>query len=362
MNRENLIVKILLLPLSFVYYLITSVRNILFDWKVLPSERFHIPIICVGNISVGGTGKTPFAEYLIRILNNKYKVAVLSRGYKRKTKGFLIVRNNSPVTDAGDESRQIKQKYPDIIVAVDGNRRRGIRQLLALENKPDVIILDDAMQHRYVCPSLTIMLTQYDNMYYNDYILPVGNLRESVIGSYRADVVVVTKCPPVIKPIDLRIIEKNLKLLASQRLYFSKVCYNKIEPVFPSDSISSFTLPDIKGEDDLLIIAGIANPRPFIEMFKSFSKNVQVCDFSDHHNFNESDYDRIRTKFLKMNVNTRKIVCTEKDAQRLKSDVNVPDELKPYLYFQPILVELLFDQSESFEKFILKHVLSTINM
>ncbi|MDR3253039.1 MAG: tetraacyldisaccharide 4'-kinase, partial [Tannerella sp.] len=207
MYRKNKVfVRCLLMPFALIYGFVTGLRNMLFDIRVLPSVKFPIPVICVGNIAVGGTGKTPITEYLVALLQKQYRVATLSRGYKRQTHGFRMVTATSTAAEAGDEACQIKTKFPRVTVAVDANRRRGIRRLLALptDERPEVILLDDAMQHRYVAPSLTIMLTEYDNMFYEDTLLPAGSLREYAHAVYRADIVIVTKCTGLIKPIDLR--------------------------------------------------------------------------------------------------------------------------------------------------------------
>ena len=335
----------------------------MFEWKILPSKKFPIPIICIGNISVGGTGKTPFTEYLIVLLKKQYSVATLSRGYKRKTKGFVLAKDNCTAEDVGDEACQVKQKFPDITVAVDANRCRGIRRLLALpvNERPNVILLDDAMQHRYVSPSLTIMLTEYSNMYYDDFYLPAGNLRESANGAYRADIIVVTKCKGVIKPIDLRIIEKNMLLMASQHLYFSEIKYHSIRALFPSNAPVSCPLDELGANESLLLITGIANPQPLIDNMKIYSKKIQTCIFPDHHNFTTTDMERIDSVFRKMSP-PYKIICTEKDAVRLKSLDCLPEKWKPFLYYLPISVGFLFDRGENFDSRILKHVISTINI
>ena len=334
----------------------------MFDWKILPSKKFPVPIICIGNISVGGTGKTPFTEYLIVLLKKQYRVATLSRGYKRTSKGFVLAKNNCTAKEVGDEACQVKQKYPDIIVAVDANRVRGIKHLLALpvNERPNVILLDDAMQHRYVSPSLTIMLTEYNNMYYDDFFLPTGNLRESVSAAYRADIIVVTKCKGVIKPIDLRIIEKNMSLMASQRLYFSEIKYHGIKALFSSGT-PACSLNKLDANESLLLITGIANPQPLIDNMKIYSKIIQTCIFPDHHNFTTADIERIDSVFRKMSP-PYKIICTEKDAVRLKSLDCLPEKWKPFLYYLPISVGFLFDRGENFDSRILKHVISTINI
>jgi len=364
MNRKNPFIRFLLSPVAFLFNMATWIRNQLFEWKLLPSKQFPVPVICSGNISVGGTGKTPFTEYLIALLKERYKVATLSRGYKRDTKGFLLVDANSTASDAGDEACQIKRKFPEITVAVDENRRHGINQLLSLpeEERPSVILLDDAMQHRYVTPSLTIMLTDYQNMYYEDYILPVGNLRESVNGVYRADIIVVTKCVDVIKPIDLRIIEKNMMLMASQHLYFTKIKYYPLKPVFPSLALNPCSLDELTENEELLLVTGIAEPQPFFDKIKSYRSHFRVCIFPDHHNFTLDDVLSIDAEFQKMTAESKRIITTEKDAMRLTTMDFLPEKWKPFLYYLPISIEFLFDQGEDFDSRIQKHVISSINI
>jgi tetraacyldisaccharide 4'-kinase len=364
MKRRNAFIRLLLTPFALIYRLVTDVRNMLFDLNILPSERFPVPVICIGNISVGGTGKTPFTEYLIRLLRKQYRVAVLSRGYKRETKGFVFAKENSTAQDIGDESCQIKHKFPNITVAVDANRRRGIRRLLALpaSERPNVIVLDDAMQHRFVLPSLTIMLTEYGSLYYNDYLLPAGDLRESVHAVYRADIIVVTKCRGNIKPIELRLIEKNMSLMANQRLYFSGITYHKIEPLFPSKNLKSSSLSEINKNENIMLITGIANPQPLIDLLKTHFNTIQTCEFPDHHSFKQSDIQYINDKFRTMTPAPHRIICTEKDATRLKSIDFLPVEWKSCLYYLPISVAFMFEHEDNFDTRILKHVMSTINI
>ena len=364
MNRKNPFIRFLLSPVALLYNCATWIRNQLFEWELLPSKQFPVPIICIGNIAVGGTGKTPFTEYLITLLKDHYRVATLSRGYKRDTKGFLLVNANCTASEVGDEACQIKQKFPEITVAVDENRRRGINYFLALpeEERPSVILLDDAMQHRFVRPSLTIMLTDYQNMYYEDFMLPVGNLRESVKGVYRADIIVVTKCGDVIKPIDLRIIEKNMMLLASQHLYFTKIKYYPLEPLFPSLALHPCSLNELNEHEELLLVTGIAEPQPFFDKIRSYRSHFRVCIFPDHHHFTLDDIHNIDVEFQKMRSNSKRIITTEKDAMRLKTMDQLPEQWKPFLYYLPISIEFLFDQGEDFDSRLQKHVISSINI
>ena len=364
MNRKNAFIRFLLMPLAFLYRIAVGLRNILFELKILPSTQYPVPVICIGNIAVGGTGKTPFTEYLISLLKKQFRVATLSRGYKRASKGFVLVGVESTVLEAGDEACQIKRKFPDILVAVDGNRRRGIGRLLSLPDneRPSIILLDDAMQHRYVTPSLTIMLTEYHNMYYEDYILPVGNLRESIRSAYRADIIIVTKCKDVIKPIDLRIIEKNMQLMASQHLYFTKIKYYPLEAFFPSLAKPSCSLNEIDADETIILVSGIADPQPLVEAINSYNAHVQTCIFPDHHQFTLADIQSIDARFRKISTSGKRILTTEKDAMRLKTLEFLPDEWKPFLYYLPVSIEFLFDQGENFDSRILTHVVSTINI
>jgi tetraacyldisaccharide 4'-kinase len=358
-------VRLFLTPFAFIYHLITSVRNRLFDWKLLPSERYPVPVICVGNLSVGGAGKTPLTEYLIRLLQQPYRVATLSRGYKRTTKGFVLAKANCTAEETGDEPCQIKHKFPDITVAVDANRRRGMQRLLALplEGRPHVVLLDDAMQHRYVSPSLTIMLTAYDHLYYDDRLLPAGNLRESAQAVDRADIVVVTKCRADVQPAALQAIEKKMSLKANQRLYFSTIAYHQAEPLFPSGRLSTCSLSEISSGEEILLIAGIAHPQPLVDRMKSYTGNIRICTFPDHHSFSAPDIRQMDRLFRKMTSPTRKIICTEKDAMRLKTSAYLPDEWKPFLYYLPVSVAFLpGGGGDAFDAEIVKHVTSIINL
>jgi tetraacyldisaccharide 4'-kinase len=368
MNRKQAPVRLFLIPFAFIYHLITSVRNRLFDWKLLPSERYPVPVICIGNLSAGGAGKTPLTEYLIRLLKPSCRVATLSRGYRRQTGGFVLVTTNSTVAEAGDEPCQIKCKFPDITVAVDANRRRAMRRLLALppEERPHVVLLDDAMQHRYVSPSLTILLTAYDHLYYDDRLLPAGNLRESARAAARADIVVVTKCREDVQPATLQAIAKTMSLKANQRLYFSAIAYHRVEPLFPSAAAgrTACSLAEISRGEEILLIAGIAHPQPLIERMKSHTGQIRICTFADHHSFTPSDMRQMDRLFRRMASPTRKIICTEKDAMRLKTAAGLPAEWKPFLYYLPVSVAFLpaGGGAAAFDAEIVQHVTSIMNL
>lgn len=333
----NLLRKILF-PFAILYGIITSIRNFLFDKGVLKSTSFDIPIIAVGNLSVGGTGKTPQIEYLIRLLSNKYQVATLSRGYKRQSKGFVLADKTSNAAILGDEPFQFFQKFKNIQVAVDANRTNGIQQLLLQSKKPEIILLDDAFQHRKVKAGFYILLTSYGDLYVDDWMLPTGNLRESRSGAKRANIVVVTKCPSNLKESEQENIRRKLKLKASQELYFTYIDYD--------DCIYSkkekLVVAEIKDEQKMLL-AGIAKPAPFFKFLKS---NGDEClTFPDHHHFTEADITTIAEK-----AKEHKIITTEKDYVRLK-DTNIA----PQLYYLPIKSSFINYQN-NFDTTILNYV------
>ena len=333
----NLLRK-LLFPFAILYGLITSIRNFLFDKGILKSYSFDLPIIAVGNLSVGGTGKTPQIEYLIRLLSDKYKVATLSRGYKRESKGFILAQTNATAKILGDEPYQFFEKFKNIQVGVDADRKNGIEQLLAQKDKPDVILLDDAFQHRKVKAGFYILLTSYGELFSDDFILPTGNLRESRSGAKRANVVIVTKCPSVLSPENQIEIRKRLKLSNNQDLYFTFIEYDDF--VFGVNQ--KIDVSQIE-KNPKALVAGIAKPQPFFDYLQN---EMDVClTFPDHHNFNDKDILEIK-KLAKNN----KIITTEKDFVRLKG--SLPNE---QLFYLPIKSAFL-SGSENFNKTILNYV------
>lgn len=346
--------RFLLRPLSCLYGMGVRFRNMLFDEGIWKEESFDVPVICVGNLAVGGTGKTPHIEYLIRLLKDKYRVAVVSRGYKRLTKGFVLAEMGHSYNDIGDEPFQIKHKFPKVAVAVDANRCEAIRLLMNLpkNKRPEVILLDDAFQHRYVQPSYSLLLTDYHRMYCKDSLLPAGCLREHRSGAQRADMVVVTKAPLSMKPIDYRIAEDDLYLQAHQSLFFTYIKYGELQPLFPGKAIS-FS----KGiAYTVLAVSGIASPAPFHEELKKRAKAVRVLDFPDHHDFNEKDICRINDEFNSIRAKDKLIVMTEKDAVRLMANKGLKKEMVPYCFYLPIQIAFLQEREEEFDKIICKHI------
>ena len=332
------ILRKILFPFSVLYGIITAIRNFLFDKGILKSYSFNLPVIAVGNLSVGGTGKTPQIEYLIRLLSDNYKVATLSRGYKRKSEGFVLANANVNAEILGDEPFQFYQKFPNIQVAVDANRKNGIEQLLSQTSKPEVILLDDAYQHRKVKAGFYILLTAYGDIYVDDFMLPTGNLRESRSGAQRADVVVVTKCPPDLSVAEQLLIKNKLKLAENQGVYFSCIAYD--DYIYSENE--KIEVSEIR-EEDKLLLAGIAKPEPFFSYLK---KIKDVCfTYPDHHHFSEIDIQEIIIK-----AQDSIIVTTEKDYVRLKG--SLPEE---QLFYLPIQSKFL-SGADQFDKKIKDYV------
>ena len=343
-----------LLPFSWLYGLIVFFRNKFFDWGFFKREEFDIPVICIGNITVGGTGKTPHTEYIVNLLKDKYRVAVLSRGYGRKTSGYILADNGSTSLDIGDEPFQIKRKFPDVLVAVDGNRRRGIRNLLDLQTPPEVILLDDAFQHRYVIPSYTIILSNYNRPMYEDTLLPAGRLRESVSHAKKANMIVVTKCPTDMKPIDYRIISHDLNIFPFQSLFFTSFAYStNLKPVFDGTNI----LPFAKVKDmNVLLVTGIASPKMIVDEISQYTNKVETITYPDHYVFKAKDIKHISRQFEAIGSENKIILVTEKDAARLLLRQDIDEELKSKMYYLPIEVLFVDNDSNEFDNKIINHV------
>lgn len=356
MDEQVIKIRHWLRPVSWLYGLGVWLRNKLFDWGYLQSKSFDIPVLCIGNLTVGGTGKTPHTEYLLKLLcKEKFRMAVLSRGYKRKTKGFLLAEATTGVEDIGDEPYQIKEKFPDVTVAVDENRCHGIEQLMRFGTPApiDAILLDDAFQHRYVKAGLNILLTDYHRLFCDDKLLPAGLLRECVAGKHRAHIVIVTKCPENIKPIDFNIITKRLKLYPYQQLYFSSFRYGNLIPVFGGQRR---TLSTLGQEAHVILLTGIASPAPLEHKIRSYTRNIDVYSFADHHHFTEKDLTTLKKRFEALNGKERLIITTEKDAARLRHHPMLSDDLKPHLYVLPIEIEILQNQQHIFNQNIIGYV------
>ncbi len=342
-----------LLPFALLFWLIVNIRNKLFDFGILNVETFDVPIISIGNITVGGTGKTPHTEYLVKLLKEKYRIATLSRGYKRKTKGFLKAKVNSKVNEVGDEPLQMKNKFSDITVAVDEKRVNGVNELLKQKKKPQIILLDDAFQHRHIKPGLNILLMDYNRPITKDHLLPVGKLREPARNMSRAHVIIVTKCPSNLKPIDFRLMQKDLNIYPYQNLFFTTFKYNSLKPVFNQKAVKKISnLNDYTA----LVVTGIANPQPIYKQLEHENVRLEKLAFSDHHVFSDADVRKITAAFMNIKTQKKIIICTEKDAMRLKDISGQNDFTKLPIYYLPIEVEFLNQSNDCFNEILMKFI------
>ncbi|MDR0954628.1 MAG: tetraacyldisaccharide 4'-kinase [Rikenellaceae bacterium] len=339
-------------PLSWIYGLAVAIRNKLFDWKILPSEEFDIPIVCVGNLTVGGTGKTPHTEYLVEHFCRHYRVAVLSRGYKRKTTGFIEATPQMSYRKIGDEPKQIKLKFPDIPVAVCEKRVEGIRRLRELHPEIDLILLDDAFQHRRVEPWVNVVLMDYNRPIVHDHLLPLGELRDNKKQLKRAHIVIVTKCPETIKPIDMRVRRKELDLYPYQRLYFSRFRQGALVPLFPEHD-----QPPPKPGAPVIAVAGIGNPKAFFDELKPRFNLLKTITYADHHAYRKSDLERLKIALDELPAGTV-VVMTEKDAVKLSNRKKIPVALQKKFYFAPIEVDFLDHGEQGFIRQIDQYVQS----
>lgn len=343
--------RALLIPFSWIYGFITYVRNLFYDWGVFKITEFPISIIAVGNLSTGGTGKTPTIEYLIELLQNNYSIATLSRGYKRKTSGYVLADANSTAHEIGDEPMQYKRKYHSIQVAVDANRKRGIQNLQAEIKGLQLILLDDAFQHRSVKAGLSILLTDYSKLFFEDEILPSGSLREQTSGARRADIIVVTKTPENLSPIEKRIIIKKINPLDYQQVYFSFIQY-----AGEVAAIDGINLPKDKAKASVLLVCGIANPAALLAHLKMEYKEVRTKLFPDHYDFKQTDLIEIQKEFDSIPNSQKYIITTEKDWMRLqKQDLQEQVKNLPLLYL-PIRMDFNEKEKEEFNTQVLNYV------
>ena len=336
----------ILKPISLLYGEVVKVRNKMYDNGMLESTKFETPTIVVGNLSVGGTGKSPMIEYLIRLLKNDYQVAVLSRGYKRTSKGFQLATKKATVAKIGDEPMQFFKKFKDIIVAVDAKRVNGIQQLKALENPPEVILLDDAFQHRKVQGGFNILLTPHYNLYVDDSMLPSGDLRENIEGAKRADVVMITKCPDELDENEQFEITKKLNIELTQTAYFTKIGYD--EYVYSKeDKIKLTDLKDYK----IILITGIAKTSPLTNFLKKEQLNFKHLKYKDHYNFTNKDLEKINQEYTKIVDKKKLILTTEKDY------VRTFEVAKENVYYLPIKTKFLSTiEEDSFKIKIKRYV------
>ncbi|WP_347173978.1 tetraacyldisaccharide 4'-kinase [Polaribacter uvawellassae] len=325
------LIRFLLFPFAIIYSIITTIRNYFFDIGLFKSTSFKKPIIAVGNLSVGGTGKTPQIEYLIQLLRDNYKIGVLSRGYGRKTKGFILVDDTKNAVDVGDEPLQFSKKFKEIAVAVDENRVNGIQQMQSSE----VILLDDAFQHRKVKAGFYVLLTKYNELFSNDFVLPTGNLRERRIGAKRTDVLVVTKCPATIDTLEKKELKQLISRYFNGPIFFSTIQYADV--LFSNNDVQ------IKTSDlnlyEVLLVTGIANPKPLESYLSSLNCAFKHVKFPDHHQFSEEEIADLKEQFIALKSKNKIILTTEKDFVRLFNQLE-------NLYYLPIQTQFLEGQEK----------------
>ena len=341
--------RILLLPISFLYSIALTIRHKLYDWRILKSLRFDYPIIGVGNLNLGGTGKTPTVEYLIDLLKENYHVATLSRGYGRKTKGFQRADNQSTYESIGDEPLQYFRKFPNVQVAVDEDRIEGVRKLFLGKDTPDVILLDDAFQHRSIKAGLNILLTEYQRLYCDDFLFPAGTLRDIKSAAKRADIIVVSKSPKTLEESEKQQIINKLKPKEYQKVFFSSLEYSPLLPL--NEAAKKFST---ESADSVLAFCGIANTKPFFEELKKRHKIVDFLHFADHHAYTKNDIKTILKRFENLDGEKKIIVTTEKDAARLTNSPYFCQFEAAPLYALPVGVR--FHEEEMFNNEILKYV------
>jgi tetraacyldisaccharide 4'-kinase len=340
--------RILLLPFAIVYRLVIGIRNWLYDVKIIRSTSFGMPIICVGNLAVGGTGKSPMVEYLAELLKGQWKVATLSRGYKRKTRGYALANDQTTALEIGDEPMQFHVKFPDIAVAVGEERLVAVPQLL--HDRPDtqVIILDDALQHRAIKAGLNILLTEHGNLFTRDFYLPAGDLRDQKSQYKRAGIIVVTKCDPALGEDEKRQIVREINPKPGQSVYFTSIRYGNIYHILDK---KGFTLNDTT---TVLLVTGIANPGPLKSWLEENSKEYHLQQYSDHHIFSIDDLKDIKKRFETIGSNDKIILTTEKDAVRL---IKFSSEIKDWpLYVIPVRHDFLFGEGDKFNQHIINFI------
>jgi len=347
--------KIILYPFSLLYGFGVFLRNQLYDLNILKSKDFDIPVISIGNITVGGTGKTPHVEYLIELLKDGFNVAALSRGYKRKTKGFKEVQTESKVSEVGDEPLQVKKKYPGVTVAVCENRVNGAQKIFDTEKSADVLLLDDAFQHRRIEAGINILLIDYNRQLKEDTLLPAGRLREPASQMRRANVIIFTKCPEEITPIMRRVMQTQVRLKPYQELFFTTLEYGQLAPVFPGEPQQ---LNENETENfDMLVVTGIASPNLIYIYLNKIAKNIEPMAFSDHRNYSASDIQKMKKKFREIKSENKLIITTEKDAIRFRDmEKDLDEQFKQVLYYLPMKVRFLEEEGRIFNKKILNYV------
>ncbi len=340
------LLRVLAFPLALCYGLAVRIRNRCFDLGFFcKSISYPIPVISIGNLSAGGTGKTPHIEYLIRFLKNDYSVATLSRGYGRTTRGYRLAGEGDNSATIGDEPMQYLYKFKNLLVSVSESRRKGIEKLMTLPHRPDVILMDDGYQHRWVKPGLSILLTDFHKLYIEDHLLPTGTLREHAAGAGRADIIIVTKSGKVLSPITRRNITEKLLLKPHQKLFFSHITYEELSPLPGIDCP-----PPAEFYSSLLVFSGIVNTYPFKFYLKRYCREMESVDFPDHYSYKQKDIQKIKAQFEDIFTKRKALVTTEKDAMRLQHP-SILSLLKGMpVYYLPIRVAFHNSDGEKFNK------------
>lgn len=352
-NSKNII----LYPFSLIYGLVTGFRNFLYNTGIFKSVEFNLPVICVGNITVGGTGKTPHTEYLAELLRGIFKVATLSRGYKRKTRDFRIASSTSGVSEIGDEPLQISRKFPDVLVAVDRNRVHGVNKILEASPETEVIILDDAFQHRRITPGFSILLSDFERLITRDHLMPFGRLRESSGNKRRADIILITKTPENTTPVQRGLIIKEIDKAPFQNLYFTSLTYNAPLPLFNSKNYDESNLNISKCADcGIVLVTGIANPSQLKEYLQRLFGEIMHLSYPDHYNFKEKDILTICSAYKDLKSPIKYLITTEKDAVRLREFTNIAEPIRSAFYYIPVGVHFLNEDKDEFDKLIVDYV------
>lgn len=342
--------KILLYPFSLLYGLVMWARNRFYDKGLLTAVEFDLPVIACGNLSVGGTGKTPHVEYLIRLLKDHFRTATLSRGYNRRTSGYLLADEHSTAADIGDEPMQFHAKYPDIKVCVGEERMLAIPQLLGDEPDTQVVLLDDAFQHRSVKPGMNIMITEYSRLFTRDHVVPFGRLREGRSGYQRANCIIVSKCPPDMSLAEKAALEKEINPLPGQRLFFTTLQYGALFDMTTRQPVN------VPASASVLLACGIARPEPLLEKLQQQYQKVYLLAFPDHYYYSEKDIAKIKKERDDLPGTQKMVITTEKDAVRLHLLQKELAEQNLQIAVMPVEISFLFGEAESFNNFIFDYV------
>ncbi|MFO7620304.1 MAG: tetraacyldisaccharide 4'-kinase [Bacteroidales bacterium] len=339
----------LLYLLSRIFGLITRLRNFLYDRGILTSREFDVPVICTGNITVGGTGKTPHTEYLVSLLRRNFKVAVLSRGYKRRSSGFQVISPDTTVAIAGDEPLQMAGKFPDVVVGVARNRVSGVEKIMNLYPGTEVIVLDDGFQHRRIKPGFSILISDFGRLMTRDQLMPLGNLRESLSNIARADLIIISKSPGNILPLHKEQITREIRSSASQKVFFTSLTYKDPVPLFTGSP--GFLLSDLT-DTGILLVTGIANPAPLLDFLKERTAGLRHLGFPDHCNYSAKDIEKIIAVWDEMDYVKKIVLTTEKDAVRLREFANIAAPVRSSMHYIPVEVCLENSDRVEFENII----------